>query len=54
MKIHFGKSDALKIIMNKVECLVHNKKTPQEYQELDWIEAGNGVAAYINLGFCFD
>lgn len=29
-------------------------RIPSEYQEVEWIQAGNAVGAYINLGFTFD
>lgn len=30
------------------------KTLPEEYQQVDWIQAANGVGAYLDLGFTFD
>lgn len=29
-------------------------RLPAEYQEVEWLQAGNGVKAYLDLGFTFD
>ena len=29
-------------------------RIPSEYQEVEWIQAGSSVGAYLNLGFTFD
>ena len=29
-------------------------RIPSEYQEVEWIQAGSSVGAYLNLGFAFD
>jgi hypothetical protein len=33
---------------------VQTGRIPSEYQEVEWVQAGNGVGAYINLGLKFD
>ena len=29
-------------------------RIPSEYQEVEWVQAGSSIGAYINLGFTFD
>lgn len=44
-----------KIISNGVTLWEKiTSRIPSEYQEVEWVQAGSGVGAYLNLGFTFD